>query len=440
MPDPAPPPPAADDSASRLPRHTTPTWEVELLISGVAVFAMLQLPGWLDDTLFALEPRFEEEWGQPLRMIYVYLKSATLILAATFSIHLLLRAQWIAQVGMHSVFPDGIRWDRLRMGPVQREIEVGRYGGPTASIERADNRATILFSIGVMLASTLLVICLFIACLFTLVLGVAVLIGIKTDINLVLGYSTLAVFLPLFLAIVIDRSMGSHLSRDGAMRRMLAAVLGLYNRTGIMQRASNPTFSLLSSHGGEHRATLITVGAFLLACTAVFISIYTGKDSRNLGNYDLFPSFSDDSHALDGAHYDDQRNPARDPAVPFIDSAIASQPYLRVVVPYRPDMDASMLRRDCPTALALEGDARAAKLLDCLQRAHAAVLDGKPLASLRYEIGSDARTDRPALIAMVDLRALAPGRHELRVARAAEPGDDERKDKPKTYWTIPFWR
>ena len=26
--------------------RTAPTWEVELLISGVAIFAMLQLPGW----------------------------------------------------------------------------------------------------------------------------------------------------------------------------------------------------------------------------------------------------------------------------------------------------------------------------------------------------------------------------------------------------------
>jgi hypothetical protein len=37
----------ADDSADKLPKHTTPTWEVELLISGVAVFAMMQLPGWM---------------------------------------------------------------------------------------------------------------------------------------------------------------------------------------------------------------------------------------------------------------------------------------------------------------------------------------------------------------------------------------------------------
>ena len=48
-----------------LPNRTTPTWEVELLISGVAVFAMLQLPGLLDDAVMALEPRL----GVDLRQI-----------------------------------------------------------------------------------------------------------------------------------------------------------------------------------------------------------------------------------------------------------------------------------------------------------------------------------------------------------------------------------
>src|SRR5690606_735851 len=121
-----------------LPRNTTPTWEVELLISGVAVFAMLQLPGLLDDALFALQPRLDAGWDEPLRMVYVYLKAAAVLLALTFSVHLLLRAHWIAAVGMHSIYPDGVRWDRLRIGPVQRAVEEDRAGDQHALIERAD--------------------------------------------------------------------------------------------------------------------------------------------------------------------------------------------------------------------------------------------------------------------------------------------------------------
>src|SRR6476660_3842913 len=108
--------------ADQLPRLTTPTWEVELLISGVAVFAMLQMPGWLDDRWFALRPRLDAGWLEPLLLIYIYAKSGVLLLACTFVVHLLLRARWIALVGMHSVYPAGIDWNRLRIGPVQREV------------------------------------------------------------------------------------------------------------------------------------------------------------------------------------------------------------------------------------------------------------------------------------------------------------------------------
>ena len=91
------------DSPRGLPAKTTPTWEVELLISGVAVFAMLQLPGLLDDWLLALEPRVGGDWRMVLILAYIYAKSAVVVLAATFVLHLLLRAIWIALVGLHSV-------------------------------------------------------------------------------------------------------------------------------------------------------------------------------------------------------------------------------------------------------------------------------------------------------------------------------------------------
>ena len=57
---------------------------------------------------------------------YFYAKSAAVVLAVTFALHLLLRAQWIALVGMHSVFPQGIRLERMKMGPIQRVLKSKR--------------------------------------------------------------------------------------------------------------------------------------------------------------------------------------------------------------------------------------------------------------------------------------------------------------------------
>ncbi|MEO5827515.1 MAG: hypothetical protein ABIQ48_02720, partial [Luteimonas sp.] len=63
-------------------------------------------------------------------------------------------------------------------------------------------------------------------------------------------------------------------------------------------------------------------------------------------------------------------------------------------------------------------------------------LDGKPLSALRFDAGSDARTDRPGLMAMIDVRTLGPGRHELRIART-DPNPDKPADGD---YVIPFWR
>ena len=429
--------------AGGLPKHTTPTWEVELLISGVAVFAMLQLPGWLDDQMFALKPRFNELWGDPLLVLYVYLKCAALILSVTFSAHLLLRAQWIAMVGMHSVYPGGIRWDKLRMGPVQREIESRRYGTPEGTIERADNRATVVFSIGVMLASMFLRISLLVLGMFAITLAVAMLAGAKANINNLLIGCFAIVMLPMFLASILDRYRGNRLRKDGIARRMLAAVLGLYVRLGLTQKGTNPVFSLLASHDGERRTVALTTVVMFVAGIAVAISFVSQTKPRSLGNYMLFPSFSDGSRTLDSAHYADQRNPTRDPTVPFVASMVATDPYLRLVVPYQPQQDAIALRDACPSAASTTGNAWAGAALDCLQRLHTVLLDGKPLPALQYELGDDARTDRPALVAMIDVRTLAKGRHELQVARARDDDGKEGKegnDATDTPWRIPFWR
>jgi hypothetical protein len=433
------PPPPGDDSASRLPRHTTPTWEVELLISGVAVFAMLQLPGWLDNQMFALMPRFDELWGDPLQVLYIYLKCAALTLAVTFSLHLLLRAQWIAMVGMHSIYPGGIRWDKLRMGPVQREIEARRHGSPDEAIERVDNRATVVFSVGVMMASMFLVVSLLATAVFPITLAVASLVGTRANAGNLLAGCLAIMFLPLLVAGLVDRYLGSRLREGGIARRVIAAVLGLYARIGLTQKASNPIFSLIASHGGERRVVALTSIVTLAIAVAVALSYASQKEPMKMGNYGLFPAFSDGSRTLDSAHYADQRNPARDPAVPFVTSMVATGPYLRLVVPFHPQHDAVALRDACPAAASTTGDERAGAALDCLQRLHAITLDGEPLPALRYELGDDALTERPALVAMIDIRALAPGRHELHVGRTG--GDDKQEaEGTKSQWRIPFWR
>lgn len=412
-----------------LPKHTTPTWEVELLISGVAVFAMLQLPGLLDDALFAVRPRFDPGWSSPMEMMYMYTKSAAVILAATFAVHLLLRAHWIALVGMHSVFPDGVRRERLRMGPIQRAVEERRAAGRDQLIDRADNRATVVFAMGVVMASMLLSVSVLVAAAFALLFGLFRLGGVHLDNALVFGIAAVLVAVPFAAANAFDRRWGGRLAAGRLPARALAAMFRFYRSVGFGR--GNSAMALLSSHGGERRTMLTVLAVFIPIMMSVIFGMKALQHPERFGNYAMFPSVAGDG-SVDAAYYDATRQPARDPPVPYLQDAVIVGPYVRLVVPFLPGADDVAMRRACPGAV----DGRAG--LACLQRLHAVALDGKPVGDLRYDAGSDPRTDRPALVAMIDVRGLPRGRHELRVARTDASARD--RAAGDTEYVIPFWR
>ena len=427
------------DNTYTLSSRTTPTWEVELLISGVAVFAMLQLPGWLDDLAFALEPRIGAEWALVLMLFYLYSKSAAIVLATTFAMHLLLRAQWIALVGMHSVYPQGVRLDRLKMGPIQRAIEDGVQDSTIDAIERADNRASVVFAIGVSVALIITGVCiafcgtLLVATLLTKALGW------QLDAFRLMAIVFAVFMVPFAAAVLLDQYLGKRLRMDGLPARTIDAVLRFYTRIG-MGRRNNHIIAILTSNGGERKMMAVVIGVMLVALVGVSTSYFAMRSGEPIGSYALFPE--SDALAVEPEHYDDQRDPGRDGATPYLQSAVVTGPYLKLVVPYRPQRDEAAMRERCdaPTR-GLGKDALAAARLACLQSLHGVLLDGKPIAGLRYEIASDARTDRPALLAMIDVRELPRGRHEIRIARPPRSDRKADKDKPDPgHDAIPFWR
>ncbi len=425
------------ESNKHLPNRTTPTWEVELLISGVAVFAMLQLPGWLDDRMFALEPRMGADWRMVLVLSYIYAKSAVVVLAATFVLHLMLRAVWIALVGIHSVFPDGIRLDRMKMGPIQASIEQAADNSLEAAIERADNRASVAFAIGVMVAIMFTVICVVFPGALMIVKLAMSLAGLRADpIPLFLALFAIAAA-PLGIAIAIDRTFGNRLKPGSLMYRLVHGLLSFATRFG-MGPSSNPIMYVLATSDNKRRLLTAVHMATLLAVCGVGLGYAAMYRSDLLGNYGLFPNAK--SLRMESAHYDDQRNPTRDRALPFVQGMVVTDPYLKLTVPYEPRRVETAMRA-CKTPDKPSAEQRSTALLGCLQRLHAVTLDGKSLADLHYEIASDPRTDRPALLAMIDVRDLPRGRHELRIARPAYSDRKPKKDDPDPgFDAIPFWR
>jgi hypothetical protein len=415
-----------EQSRDQLPAKTTPTWEMELLVSGATIVGLLQLPDLMDRLYFRTANLSPQDYLPVLGGLWMYSKVTVTTLVLTFLVHLCLRGYWVALVGMASVYPGGIHWGQLGLGPLAREHFAAK-GSIDDAIERADNRATRVFGVGVAVA--MLMAGLSGAVLLALAAAVAVdvFFGEGYAQN-VFGIVVALIALPWALFSLMDRRFGDRLSSASANRPLFGALAAW----GAGPRA-NPLIALFRSHVGRTRFAVIT----LLILATVFVLVFGQLRLAN-GNlpFGLFAglSGSDPQSASPTAFYEDERgDPWSMVPLPHIRSRVADGPYVQLFVPFIPRLQGRDLPAACPE-LHHAGKADARVRLDCLARMTALQLDGVPL-SIPLEATTDAVTGQPGMLAMIPIASLPPGRHEL----SLDSPDHPRGGAPRRY-RIPFWK
>ena len=101
---------------------TSPTWELELLICGAVLFALFQIPPVLNSFFAHIEPHATTTMLSAILLVQIYVKAIVYALTASFVVHLVARAYWVGLVGLHSVFPNGVKWENFKAGPVTLEV------------------------------------------------------------------------------------------------------------------------------------------------------------------------------------------------------------------------------------------------------------------------------------------------------------------------------
>lgn len=444
--------PDAEPPALAVPKRTTPTWEMELLISGVTVFAVLQIPGWLQEAYVPMAPQLAKDVYEFMQLLWMYASGASMVLAATFLLHLVMRGYWVALVGLHSVYPGGIRFEGLKLGARRRRI-MAAQPGIDAKIELADNRATRVFALGI--AATL---GLVFPALLVMLAAVPGLVASRLFDNQWGFISTFvglaALLLPYAFAAWLDALLGERqlawLRRrfgeratarlDGAVDRVIA----FYE---IRNMGAGPTLitNLISSHEGQRR----TGAAIGLTILVAIIATMLGATAR-YGELDLHMPTSlpwDGQGAaatLRPSHYlDEQVEPLARPQ-PMLPSARLEHGLAPLFIPFGREHDRWLTRHCAPAArpdgaagrAAWREEAEARLLLACLRLAQPVRIDGgAPLEDWAWS--EDPRTGQRGMQVMLPLRGLAPGRHLLEVG--ATPGADGSRGKSRAPYRLPFW-
>lgn len=431
-----------DDSAPlRVPSRTTPTWEVELLISGAVVFSLFSLREPLDGALARWLPQLPEDLGRALMFGVMYGKVMLYTLIIAFVLHIAARAQWVALVGVHSVYPKGPRWENISGGPITRETTRERHSDIAAAIERADNRSSLIFGYGILCAQFALVV-LLISLLAVPFLAAIRVFGSEHEV-LLMALFGLVFALPPMLLVASDNWLVPRLGRDHRISRLTERLIRRMSRLWSM--GMQPLMSMITTNVGGRRGTWLLILALYSVIGLVVLDIVGRTSDYTMLRGEGLPGLERDAgvHPL---HYASLRGEVwRHRAEPFIESEIVDVPYLKVMLPYSPSNHDALLAEHCPMPdidrnadVATRRDARRSadlQQVQCFGEQFALALDGEPLSGLRFERTRDAASGLDAAMTMIDLRSLPAGRHELTATRWSSKNTDEAPPH-----RIPFWK
>ena len=429
------------EDANVIPKRTTPTWDMELLLSGATVFALFQAAQAMAAGGAYLLPRLQGDFGLLASILFTYGFGGLILLSMTFALHLVIRAYWVALIGMNSVFPGGIKTEALTAGPISKDILTRRWQSMDTAIERADNAATMVFGIGVSIVLVLVPVSMGVTVMFAVVALVGWATGLQQhSIWMLFGLMAL-LFLPYMGAAMVDKARGDRLVPGTLAYRLCRAILEFFARLGMSQ-ASNPLVTVFSSNMGERRSQIIIFLVMTTGMVASGAGLLLSREELGLGSYGAFPDPRRGmSSSVEGRSYASSHQPDWSPLTPFIPDMVVRGDYVRLVVPYVP-LRHSHLFDACGTGgeqdKAPDENKRRTELLACIGQSVQVTLDGAAVA-VSPDWYTEPSRDLRGLVYMIPVNGLADGRHVLAVL--VKPKEAPKADEdPEQPTVIPFWR
>ncbi|SOD80351.1 carbohydrate-binding protein [Spirosoma fluviale] len=160
---PTPEPSFLPDQEEKLRELTTQSWNLELVISGAALFAILQLPELLDQVFDYLRFNFMSQTTGLQAILpslaYSMMKAIGYVLFMAFLTNFVMRAFWVGLVGLLAVYPSGIHYDRIPFTTPFAQKKMADDMGPLDRyILRLDQRCNIVFAVAFLFVLILIVV------------------------------------------------------------------------------------------------------------------------------------------------------------------------------------------------------------------------------------------------------------------------------------------
>jgi hypothetical protein len=392
------------------------SWEIELLISGGAVFTLLQFP---DIFLNFIRTAKITSDIPGTNIIMVMGMAGIKILTNGFILHLLLRSFWLAMVCINYIFPQGIDARKMHRAFPFRSRHVA--GDLQEQIMKVDRFSGLVIFMTIMSTLVLagLVVGIMVVVFFIEFLGVYGLM--YQEIDEILGISTLIYFCDLLL-------MGT-LRRIPVLSWLLFPFFWVYDVITFRSFYTRP-LALFSSN--IHRPTFFFGASVFIIFTGVLTYIPLTQAMhwpRIFDAREYREQLTTSNRAFVDWYYADKREPGQRGLV-YIPSHLIEYNFLQVNLRYDRWMD-DLLAQSNP-------DRKARFLSNLIELS----VDDSLYAQVEWIETKEIGDSQMGLMAMVDISDLSNGFHKVRVKSKNLPFPKYQEIRSMTISeiTIPFWK
>jgi len=422
-----------DKTPEWLRRTQERSWEPEILISGIVLLALTQVPRLLDQLHFFLEENTSAFWFYTANsddVVIALLKASSYWLIAGLITHLVMRSVWVSFVGLSYAYPRGIQFDKLKLKPWFQQ-RLSKMPDFEASVVRLENICSSLYAVAFMLVMVTLSACFYGIFIILFAVVLAWLFPVLVDESnfmdyLLLGFTGL-VAVPYFIDFL---TLGwlKRIRGFWKVYRPLYIFMGWITLAGVYRGIY---YGLVTNlHRGWTRVALI---------------LFVGLSFLMVGALDRSSNFAWGSSmyrlefgiaTIDG-YYRDQ-SPPRYSTWAHIQSATIENNTLELFLPHKVQFEKSV-ELACDENLLLNGETAdtsnaGVQNLKCLAAFHQIYINDKPVVPERYYMRNLNATSQTGLFTWIDISELPAGMHELSV-RINFPG---RKDQERAL--IPFFK
>lgn len=440
-------------AGERFPRGLRQTWELELLISGAVVFALLQLPSRVDEVYGRLDPHLAGTVAFGVFLVYYYVKLTLYALIGAFLVHLAARAYWVGLIGLEAVFPHGVRWENSQFGPIGRRFYQDRVPALSTLIGRADDLCSTIFSFAFTIVFIFVFSILWAGVLAVIALVISRLLYGGERMGDVFKALVLVLLIPTMALPLVDKAIGKRLNPSGLPARFLYGMTAFYYRALFMNLYA-PVTNVLFTNVRKKAIYPVFAASFVVLLGAFLLSMVLRGGLISLDSEIYLPEGHGEQEVR--SDYYESLRPAGEifRTLPSIQSDVVRDPYVKLFIPYYPRRHNPAIEKRCPGVRPLKepglrfGDPRpdgqvsegaAEAVLRCLAGIHRVSLDGKPLSGLPFHFYTHPKTGIRGIAAYIPAEGLARGSHLLRVE--AVPRDEPKPEEPPPDpYLIRFWR